>query len=630
VGPLADLLDGPRTVAACEAARCLGEIASPDARRALHRALREGSGPVRRAAAEAIGGMADFRDVEPLIAALREVPSAAASSLARIEHASVDEELAAALDELRGAARIEALGVLAARGHREAVAELLGILGTEGDGGRALLRLRAATGVDFGRDRGAWAAWWRRQERIAELSARSPELVAELLGRLKGTEGAAREALVADLLSLIEDPAVPEIARTRAILVLGHLEETRAVEPLLRILVGPRGLVRSYAAEALGRIGDPRALVPLCRQVVDVRDPDRETARRHAEGNYHIVDVECCKSLVRLGSRGGLRVAIDLLFKEWRIRMYHESVLLLRQATDRKVGFRPDAARADRIAAARAWLRWFRAHRTQIDLPGADELATHPAVRRDVEELVARLGMFKFLTSDTAKRTLMVVGEPAVPRLERALESDPNVHVRAHAAQILGEVGLPSSARALARALLKDPDAIVRTEAAQALALLGPAAAEESVPAFRDALLREGESPDVLAAVAEAMGLVSDVHADGALLATMAVGENASACVPSGLGAGRGSHRSARRTGASAGVPPLHGAGGAADGRRGAPRGDGNPGRLRSRGPRGGAPRGRPAVAAADRAEPGSHPPARESGLRRGDVRYPLVTIGGP
>ena len=91
-----------------------------------------------------------------------------------------------------------------------------------------------------------------------------------------------------------------------------------------------------------------------------------------------------------------------------------------------------------------------------------------------------------------AAYALSAVGRPAVKRLEALLEDDA-WWVRAAAADVLGDIGLPaSSARpALSRAL-GDGDAWVRRNASEALAVLGGFGPDD-VPALRRALGDEDE-----------------------------------------------------------------------------------------------------------------------------------------
>jgi HEAT repeat protein len=520
VPDLIRVLKGAHTIAAREAAACLGEIGAPEVRGPLHRALADGTPAVRTAAATALGRMGDFRDVRALSAALASVPGPAARALGRLRSVRAIDPLRAALRSADGSGRIEILAALAALGQRDAIPPLIACLAADdGHRTRALVRLREVTGADPGADGEAWGAWWRREEFARRLGSSAAIAIRDLVKELEDPESEARRAALPELHALASDMARAEAVRGRAILVLGLIRDRSAFDVLLSVLEGPRGQVRSYAAEALGRLGDPRAVLPLARQIVTVADPDRDmaTRARSGQGPYYIVDTESAKSLVRMGLTGGLRIAIENLFLEWRIRTYYESLILLRTTTGQDMGCRPDTSSAERIESARRWMRWFRENACALDLPRTIDF-DDPGLQAGIDRLVVRLGVFKFLTSDTAKRTLMVVGEPARPRLERALREDPSRFVRTHAAEILGEIGHADSVAPLARALRDDPEAAVRAACGEALGLIGVRAGPAAEAALRDVSIRDGETADVRTAAVEALGLVSSSPADAGIL----------------------------------------------------------------------------------------------------------------
>lgn len=91
-----------------------------------------------------------------------------------------------------------------------------------------------------------------------------------------------------------------------------------------------------------------------------------------------------------------------------------------------------------------------------------------------------------------AAYALSAVGRPAVKRLEALLEDDA-WWVRAAAADILGDIGLPASpARPALLRALGDEDAWVRRNASEALAILG-GFSDDDAPALRGALGDEDE-----------------------------------------------------------------------------------------------------------------------------------------
>ena len=92
-----------------------------------------------------------------------------------------------------------------------------------------------------------------------------------------------------------------------------------------------------------------------------------------------------------------------------------------------------------------------------------------------------------------AAYALSALGPPAVSRLEELLEDD-KWWVRATAADVLGDIGLPASSSrpALLRSLGEDEDPWVRRNASEALAVLGDFARGD-VPVLRRALADEDE-----------------------------------------------------------------------------------------------------------------------------------------
>lgn len=83
--------------------------------------------------------------------------------------------------------------------------------------------------------------------------------------------------------------------RKTAIVALGRIGDTRAVEPLIALLEHNDSTIRVFSAQALGRIGDSRAVEPLSKKLTDRRinffvakslrnlgwHPDNQTHRIH-------------------------------------------------------------------------------------------------------------------------------------------------------------------------------------------------------------------------------------------------------------------------------------------------------------------------------------------------------------
>jgi epoxyqueuosine reductase len=83
----------------------------------------------------------------------------------------------------------------------------------------------------------------------------------------------------------VKNSAISRVSRTRlarnAAVALGNSGDPRAIDPLIRALVGDsRALVRSHAAWALGRLGGPDARAALAKSSASDADPEvREEAR---------------------------------------------------------------------------------------------------------------------------------------------------------------------------------------------------------------------------------------------------------------------------------------------------------------------------------------------------------------
>jgi HEAT repeat protein len=78
----------------------------------------------------------------------------------------------------------------------------------------------------------------------------------EVLGKIGG-------AAVVPLLATLNNKKANSPVRERAVLVLGKIRDTRAVEHLIAALKDSNRLLRHSAAESLGLIGDTRAVEPL-------------------------------------------------------------------------------------------------------------------------------------------------------------------------------------------------------------------------------------------------------------------------------------------------------------------------------------------------------------------------------
>jgi HEAT repeat protein len=87
----------------------------------------------------------------------------------------------------------------------------------------------------------------------------------EVLGKIGG-------AAVVPLLATLNNKKANSFVPERAVLVLGKIRDTRAVEHLIATLKDTNHLLRRYAAESLGLIGDTRAVEPLIAALSDESD----------------------------------------------------------------------------------------------------------------------------------------------------------------------------------------------------------------------------------------------------------------------------------------------------------------------------------------------------------------------
>jgi hypothetical protein len=93
---------------------------------------------------------------------------------------------------------------------------------------------------------------------------------------VRAVSGSDRQTRVESYLQALRTP--DERARADAVLQLGRLKATRAVDPLAATLAGDQSpAVRETAARALGLIGSPQALTVL--QHAAQADPDRDVRR---------------------------------------------------------------------------------------------------------------------------------------------------------------------------------------------------------------------------------------------------------------------------------------------------------------------------------------------------------------
>jgi HEAT repeat protein len=234
-------------------------------------------------------------------------------------------------------------------------------------------------------------------------------------------------------------------ARRYAAVVLGLLEDPRAVEPLVAVVQqDPSAEVRAAAAAALGAVHDSRAIGPLIAVLQNPSEP-AEVRANAAEALGKIADRRAVEPL-----------AAALKDKDWRIR--RAALTVADMIRDVRV-LRPlliDALQDEdwRVRAAAAAAA---STLGKLKDPAVLELLTtalhdkHPNVRA------------------AATRSLAELKDPrAVPPLAATLRADDNSYVRWHAAMALERFEDPRAVGPLTAAL-KDEDELVRTTARRAL-----------------------------------------------------------------------------------------------------------------------------------------------------------------
>lgn len=215
-----------------------------------------------------------------------EARAGAATALATLAGAEVYEALAGALTDPEEKVRMAAIHALRDRGDRRAVGPMISLVTSHSGDERALSRETAVRTLSLLRDPEV------ARRATAELLARGEELnhldLAALadLARAGGSKGV--QATVGDLLAHLREASAPdrarrlvaalapesvepliavlgdETARHEAVVALGSIHDSRAVEPLSSVLLRDEDpSVRSAAARALGELRHPAAVEPL-------------------------------------------------------------------------------------------------------------------------------------------------------------------------------------------------------------------------------------------------------------------------------------------------------------------------------------------------------------------------------
>lgn len=371
---------------------------------------------------------------------------------------------------------------------RRRAAEILGDLADEDDQASIDALLRAATGDDDERVRGA---------AIDALDAVGQDAVEQLLGRLTGSDTGDAGWVTARKFAAALSADRPEL-RIAAANTLARLGEANAVPSLVDALEDPDPRVRHRACHACGSLADPRAVPALTERL------DDHPRVRHAAANA-LGSIGTDQSLAPLidlledGDPSVRRIAAGALGKASNARPVEPLVYVL-----------ADDNEAVRKAAVYSVIELLsnvptdRSHevrdRVVAELQAADDATViEPLVeilsegqqdrqRRNaawilgrvadqdaadaIDALASALADADDMTAQFAATSLGTVGGPTVESalLDQLAESAPEA-VRAKAAFVLGQVG-GNRARERLEELTDDDSAAVRKQAFAAVSKL--------------------------------------------------------------------------------------------------------------------------------------------------------------
>ncbi|MBI1852575.1 MAG: HEAT repeat domain-containing protein [Planctomycetes bacterium] len=361
------------------------------------------------------------------------------------------------------------------------------------------------------------------------LSAEKIEQVNASLGRIRRGADVDEAYAIEDAFVALGAAAVPVLAknlvdadddvRFHVVRALARLRTRDAALALVEALKDRRASARIEAELGLAEILDgskPVEVTELVARFTNDTDP--------------VVKNTAAYALAKLGWRVGVPTLVENL--DAKLWPRSDADRRLREISGKDCHFDPFAGETDRRAAVACWQEWRDGYTPMFD------------------DLIRSLGLYKFLMSDYAKKTLIKLGRPAIPHLRRAL-GDGNAYVRTHSIEILDAIGAAESlvdvrrclgdafapARAaaaaalgkfrdpepgvgLARAATSDPDASVRCAAVAALADIATEAAiaplaralehdagvREIAMAARAGLLRAGRAAGIPEAIAALTG----------------------------------------------------------------------------------------------------------------------------
>lgn len=330
-----------------------------------------------------------------------------------------------------------------------------------------------------------------------------PELTEDQIARVRelvevlGNRGAAERFEAEAELETIGLGALPilaeyyrddsEFRRLHVVRLLGRTGHARAVRYLRDALKDPWLAVRIAAAESFETMLAPDDEFTMTELISVIKNDSEPIVTAHAAG-----------ALLAAGNLMGVPTLVANLEKKlWPREISFEYLVEL---TGETFDFEPYANKTVRFQGIERWKEWLRGY-TPLH-----------------ENLVANLGVYKFLFAETAKQNLISIGVDAFDSVLDGLDAE-NEHIRAHCAEILGLYGDPRAVDALESALT-DVNPMVRLESAIALGKIGDAAA---IPALREAT--DDDDRDVRISSIVALGKLCDPELERAAAKNVAFPE---------------------------------------------------------------------------------------------------------
>lgn len=263
------------------ATQALGQIGEPAVEPLIKKLGEEGK-YIREAAAWALGNIGDTKAAEPLIKLLadkdKDVREAAARALGKIGDVRAVEPLIKALGDKVNYVREDAAEALGNIGDIRAVEPLIKALGDKDRecnvsyaAAKALVKIGEPAVEPLIKALGDWSVRWDAARTLAEIG--DTKAVEPLVKLLEDENKYLRETVFRALDKLGWKP-VSQKNKIKLNIINQKWDELvkagkPAVEPLIKVLGDRDNSVRFFAARALGNIGDTKAVEPLIKTLQD-------------------------------------------------------------------------------------------------------------------------------------------------------------------------------------------------------------------------------------------------------------------------------------------------------------------------------------------------------------------------